>query len=88
MVAGIISTDPYRVMARGISGKPVALAGRVPCKVSAENGPIEIGDLLTTSSTPGHAMKAIDPEVGNIVGKALEPLQKDKGKIMVLVSLQ
>ncbi|HKK61108.1 MAG TPA: hypothetical protein VJ951_01030, partial [Bacteroidales bacterium] len=31
--------------------------GRVPCKVTDENGSIKPGDLMTTSSTPGHAMK-------------------------------
>jgi hypothetical protein len=68
----------------------LALAGRVPCNVSAENGPIEIGDLLTTSATPGHAMKVTDKmrAMGAIVGKALEPLRSDKGQIMVLVTLQ
>ena len=54
---------------------PVALAGRVKCKVSLENGPIEYGDLLTTSSTPGYAMKASDEDksFGAVIGKALEP---------------
>jgi len=36
---------------------PLALAGQVPVKVTDENGPISKGDLLTTSSTPGYAMK-------------------------------
>ncbi len=62
-----------------IKGKkpPVALNGRVICKVTNENGPIELGDLLTTSSTPGHAMKATDREksFGTIVGKALESFE-------------
>ncbi|MFH1684023.1 MAG: hypothetical protein ABIA67_03990 [Candidatus Margulisiibacteriota bacterium] len=91
LAAGIISTDPDYTMGANIKdGKPVALAGRVPCKVSAENGPIEIGDLLTTSSTPGHAMKVTDKmkAIGAMVGKALEPLASGKGKIMVLVTLQ
>jgi hypothetical protein len=56
----------------GTWGKPLALAGRVPCKVSLENGPIERGDLLTTSSTPGHAMKATELWRGGIVGTALQ----------------
>jgi|GEM_PF-1263406 len=74
---------------------PVALAGRVPCKVSLENGPIERGDLLTSSSTPGHAMKATDREksFGTILGKALEPFDagpegEKTGKIVILVTLQ
>jgi len=54
---------------------PIALVGRIACKVSIENGSIERGDLLTTSSTPGHAMKATDlkQSSGAIVGKALQP---------------
>ncbi|MEK7590933.1 MAG: hypothetical protein AAB489_01865, partial [Patescibacteria group bacterium] len=47
----------------------LALAGRVPVMVSDENGPIRPGDLLTTSSTPGVAMKAT--KAGPIIGKAL-----------------
>jgi hypothetical protein len=75
---------------------PVALTGQVPCKVSLENGPIEPGDLLTTSSTPGYAMKAtadID-HIGTIIGKALMPFNKtisensDMGIINVFLSLQ
>jgi hypothetical protein len=74
---------------------PVALAGVVPCKVSAENGPIQPGDLLVTSDTPGHAMKADPIEVdgvtfyppGTILGKAMEPLESGSGVILVLVSL-
>lgn len=49
---------------------PVALAGRVPVKVSDENGPIEAGDYLTSSSIPGVAMKATRP--GLVLGQALE----------------
>jgi hypothetical protein len=48
----------------------VALSGRVPVKVSLENGEIKKGDYLTSSSTPGVAMKALRP--GPVVGKALE----------------
>ena len=68
----------------------LALNGRVPCNVSAENGPIEPGDLLTTSSTPGYAMKVTDKAqaIGAVVGKALEPLKEGKGQIKVLVTLQ
>src|SRR4029077_975937 len=41
--------------------KPIALIGKVNCKVDARHSPVEVGDLLTTSSTPGHAMKASEP---------------------------
>lgn len=72
---------------------PVALAGRVPCKVSLENGAIEEGDLLTSSSIPGHVMKAtdIDKAYNSVVGKALQPFtggpQGEKtGTIIVMVT--
>ncbi len=69
---------------------PVALIGRVKAKASSEAGAIQIGDLLTTSSTPGHLMKCdnISNCAGAIVGKALEPLESDNGTITILVALQ
>jgi len=95
LAAGIISSKEqagYIAGARsdGSSDKPLALVGRVICKVSTENGTIKVGDLLTTSNTPGHAMKADDKErsFGAIIGKALQPLDATKGTIMVLVTLQ
>lgn len=69
----------------------VALAGRVYCFVDAENGEVRPGDLLTTSGTPGHAMKADDPDRarGAILGKAMQYLEKgQKARILVLVTLQ
>ena len=69
----------------------VALAGRVYCNVEAAGGPVEPGDLLTTSSTPGYAMKAVNRESaqGAVIGKAMERLEKGaKGQILVLVTLQ
>ena len=69
----------------------VALAGRVYCNVDATYGPIEPGDLLTTSSTPGYAMKVTDytQAQGAILGKAMERLEKgQQGQILVLVTLQ
>lgn len=67
---------------------PVALSGTVPCKVDAGFGAIEPGDLLTTSPTPGHAMRAAEAAPGTIVGKALEPLESGIGVIRVLVMLR
>ena len=67
---------------------PVAVVGIVRCKVSAENGPIHRGDLLTTSSTPGHAMRATELRLGSILGKALGELESGAGVIEVLVMLQ
>jgi hypothetical protein len=69
---------------------PIALMGKVYCKVDAQYAAIEVGDLLTTSPTPGHAMKATDPieAFGSIIGKALRPLETGKGLIPILVALQ
>ena len=69
---------------------PIALIGKVFCQVDASYSPIDIGDLLTTSPTIGHAMKATDymNAFGTIIGKALSPLQNGKSMIPVLVALQ
>jgi hypothetical protein len=69
---------------------PIGLLGKVYCKVEALSSPIEIGDLLTTSCTPGHAMKASDPlkAFGAVIGKALRPLAGGQGLIPILVALQ
>jgi len=98
MVAGIISTSPGVVLGNNFDeaasdwedNRPVlAVTGRVPCKVSAENGPIEIGDLLVASSTPGVAMKGNPEEsTGSVVGKAMESLESREGTIMVQVMLR
>jgi hypothetical protein len=69
---------------------PIALMGKVYCKVDATGSPIEVGDLLTTSSTKGHAMKAEDPfkAFGAVIGKALDSMKEGIGLIPVLVALQ
>jgi len=69
---------------------PVALTGRVYCKVDASFGSIKPGDLLTTSPNPGHAMKVTDHEQaqGAILGKAMTNLEAGQGMVLVLVSLQ
>lgn len=70
--------------------KPIALLGKVYCKVDAHFGAIGVGDLLTTSPTPGHAMKADDPlrAFGTVIGKALRPLAEGQGLIPILIALQ
>ncbi len=70
-VIGIVSTRPGFVLGWQ-GGVQVALTGRVPLKVALSNGPISIGDALTSSNIPGYAMKATKP--GMIVGYALEDL--------------
>ena len=69
---------------------PVAIVGKAICKVDAIHGPVAVGDLLTTSPTPGHAMRASNPSMafGAIVGKALAPLTEGVGLVPVLVGLQ
>ena len=71
------------------AGMPVALSGHVFCKVDAAFAPIAIGDLLTTSPTAGHAMKASDPRraFGAVLGKAMGALDRGTGLIPVLVTL-
>ena len=72
-VAGVISTDPAYLMNSEIDGLPVALTGRVPCRVY---GPVRKGQLLVTSNIPGVA-QAIDNSKflpGCIIGKALEAI--------------
>jgi hypothetical protein len=68
----------------------VALVGKVYCKVDAQYAPIEVGDLLTTSPTPGHAMKAEDPlkAFGSVIGKALRSLETGQGLVPILIALQ
>jgi hypothetical protein len=70
-VAGVVSTDPAFKMNGQLEGTRacVALQGRVPCKVV---GMVRKGDLLTTAGIAGHAAKAINPQVGTIIGKALQ----------------
>ncbi len=95
LVAGVYSTKPS-MLALGdhhiddsFAGEvPVAVVGIVPVKVTAENGPIAIGDMLVTSSHPGYAMKATELKIGTILGKALEPLKLGTGVIQVLVMLR
>jgi hypothetical protein len=72
------------------SRRPIALIGKVNCKVDARYSPVEVGDLLTTSPTPGHAMKASDPQkaFGSVIGKALRGLTAGQGIIPILIALQ
>jgi hypothetical protein len=72
---GIVSSRPSLVIGHddrlgsAKTAVPIAVAGRVPVKVNTENGPIQTGDFLTSSSVPGVAMKAIQP--GIVIGQAI-----------------
>lgn len=96
-VAGVVSgAGDYRpgiVLGRNQTSKSrvaLAMLGKVFCKVDATHGPIGVGDLLTTSSVVGHAMRAGDPErsFGTVIGKALCPWRDGLGLIPILVALQ
>jgi len=71
-------------------GENVALSGRVHVQADASFGAIKPGDLLTTSDTPGHAMKVTDHAraQGAILGKAMTCLKEGKGTVLILVTLQ
>jgi hypothetical protein len=96
-VAGVISgaqgTHPGIVLGSSSNREnrlPIALNGRVLCRVDADISGIEVGDLLTTSATRGHAMKAdcTEKSFGAVLGKALLPLSSGKGLIPIIVALQ
>src|SRR5438876_2618275 len=96
-VAGVISEQPGIALGeKGESKVLVATTGRVRVKVDATRGQIHIGDLLVTSDVPGVAMKSKPINLGGVqthrpgtlIGKALEPLEKGSGTILVLLSLQ
>lgn len=89
---GVISdgTSSFMINAHGgnnaaLTGKPLVLAGRVPVKVTNEGGPIKPGDYLTTSSTPGYAMRAT--RAGPTIGKSLGFFDGTSGKVLILVNL-
>lgn len=69
---------------------PIALLGKVFCKVDADLGRIDVGDMLTTSSTAGHAMRVADRHqaLGAVLGKAMAPLAAGRACIPVLACLQ
>ena len=96
-IAGVISSQPGLILGQGGQGKVlVAMTGRVKVKVDATRRAIKIGDLLVTGDRSGMAMKSQAIRVagrlihrpGTIIGKALEPLAKGQGEILVLLSLQ
>jgi hypothetical protein len=102
LVCGVVSTapgvllhsDPDADQAEKDRLVPIALSGRVPCRVVDENGPIRRGDLLTSSSTLGHAMRAkaiwVDGQqiyqAGTILGKALTSLEAGTGVVELFVA--
>lgn len=81
---GVVASAPFQILGRdvledGNHPLPIALAGRVPVKVSQENGVIKSGDLLTISSIPGVAMRST--KAGITIGQALEDAVCESGKV-------
>ena len=96
-VAGVVSAQPGVLLGERGDGKlMVATTGRVKVRVDATRGPVRVGDLLVTSDVEGVAMKSEPLALagrqlhlpGTLIGKALEPLEKGVGEILVLLSLQ
>jgi hypothetical protein len=96
-VAGVVSARPGITLGEGGAGKLlVATTGRVKVKVDATRSPVRVGDLLVTGEEEGAAIKSEPLDIGGaqihrpgtIIGKALEPLAKGRGEILVLLSLQ
>ncbi len=80
-VVGIIATKPSMIISGGIGreyGYPVVLAGRIKTNICIDNGSIDIGDFITSSSRPGFGMKATEP--GMVVGQALESFSGNEGE--------
>lgn len=96
-VVGVVSGagvyKPGIILDRRDSGalrQPIGLLGKIFCKVDAQFCAIAVGDSLTTSPTPGHAMATNDPirSFGAVIGKALQPLSGGQGVIPILITLQ
>src|SRR5436190_12101810 len=94
LVAGVVSARPGVVLGeKSDDTVAVAHSGRVKVKVDARYGAVAVGDLLVTSPTTGHAMRATADggntvKPGTLLGKALEPLASGQGEILVLLTLQ
>jgi hypothetical protein len=93
VVSGAGSYRPGIIMDAGLDADrhvPISLFGKVSCKADATEVPIAVGDLLTSSSTPGHAMKAVEPDraFGAVIGKALSSLEHRVGFVEMLITLQ
>lgn len=94
IVAGAGTYRPAIVLDRANTNRlgrsAISLVGKAFCKVDATDREVGVGDLLTTSGTPGHAMAAADPSraFGSVLGKALRPLRGGIGLVPVLIALQ
>lgn len=83
-----VGSKEQNVISPGEKLHIVTLGAFSNCKADATNEPIEVGDLLTSSSKPGHVRKTSNPKLGTVIGKALEPLEEGTGSISVFVNIQ
>jgi hypothetical protein len=93
VVAGAAALRPAITFGAGRAegtGVAIALVGTVYCLADADLDVIEVGDMLTTSETRGHAKKAADATrgVGSTIGKALAPLTRGRGLVPILVAMR
>ncbi|MCS7274698.1 MAG: hypothetical protein NZ610_04740, partial [Candidatus Bipolaricaulota bacterium] len=91
LIAGVVATQPGVILGAhpSLEGRALlALLGRVPVKATAENGPIRPGDLLTSASKPGYAMRCESAQTceGALLGKALTALEHGEGIVVVLLA--
>lgn len=96
-IAGVISSQPGMTLGNQFDSESdelrderplLALVGTVLVKATAEMNPILPGDLLVSADLPGHAMSSSNPQIGTVIGKALEPLNSGTGLIKMLVMLR
>lgn len=85
-VIGVVSEKPAYLMNSDLTGEfvtPVALTGRVPCKVIGKTQP---GDILVSSAIAGYAIVDNNPTVGTVIGKALQAKDTtERGTIEIVV---
>lgn len=84
LAIGVVSTAPGYTLGVDGPGYPVALAGRVPVKVTDEGGAIALGDYLTSSSTPGHAKKAAAGD--KTIGQAMASFNGESGTVVMFIN--
>ena len=86
LAVGVVSDTTVLFMGE-MDGYPISVAGLVNTKVITENGDINPGDLLVSSSKPGYAMKNDNPVVGTVIGKAFDFCDKEECSILIFVAL-
>jgi hypothetical protein len=93
-IIGVVSTNPGIALGAelafpaGGSRHPIGLAGRIPVKLSTENGPIAVGDRIVLSSIAGIGMKEDPNKSGTVIGIALEPFDGTNALSAMTIEVQ